>query len=69
MSGRFFVTQKDNQVDWFEEKYFHTKAEALDELYKYFRSIGYLQQDIEYYVSKTFNIEYVKSKHYTEYLL
>ena len=48
MSGRFFVTQKDNQVNWFVEKYFHTKAEALDELYKYFRSIGYLQQDIEY---------------------
>ena len=69
MSGRFFVTQKDNQVNWFEEKYFHTKAEALDELYQYFRSIGYWDIDIPYFVSKTFNIKYVKQKHYTEYLL
>jgi|TARA_R110000765_G_scaffold342611_1_gene432786 hypothetical protein len=68
MSGFWFITQKDTQEILFEDKRFHSKADALGEMEKYFQSIGYLKEDINYFAEKLFNIEYVKQKHYTEYL-
>ena len=34
MSGFWFITQKDTQEILFEDKRFHSKADALDEMEK-----------------------------------
>tara|TARA_R100001224_G_C3990795_1_gene139192 strand:- start:740 stop:949 length:210 start_codon:yes stop_codon:yes gene_type:complete len=68
MSGFWFITQKDTQEILFEDKRFHSKADALDELHRYFQYLGYPKSWFVNKIDKMFNIEYVKQKHYTEYL-
>ena len=63
----FYVLDKDTKEDVFDRP-FTTREDAIEWIDNFFTSLGYPKDWYAPKIDSVFRIEYIKQKHYTEYL-